>query len=90
MIMGVILQHELLVFSDALAGVLQQLVEDARIVLQEVLGRVELHHVAIGEHHDPVRVQDGVEAVRDRQDGAVLEALPNCVLYKSVASVKLS
>ena len=40
---------------------------------QQRLRRVELCHSPVVQHQHPVTVQDGVEAVGDRQTGGTLE-----------------
>ena len=54
------------------ARLLDELVEQA-FLLHQRGGAVEFGHGAVIQHHDAVRVQDGVDAVRDRDDGAILE-----------------
>ena len=46
-------------------------------VPEQVVGRVKLHDVAPVHDHDPAAVQDGLEPVGDRKDGAVAELLPD-------------
>ena len=41
--------------------------------LNQLRGRVELDDLSLVQHHDPITVHDGVDAMRDGDDGAVLE-----------------
>ena len=47
--------------------------EGARLVLQEVERRSDLHDGALVEHNDLVKVDDGADAVGNAQDEAVAE-----------------
>lgn len=41
--------------------------------LDQLRRRVEFRHPALVQHDDPIRVDDRVDAVRNRDDGAILE-----------------
>ena len=59
--------------------------EESRIPFgQKSCWRIGLHKVSIREDNDPVAVHDGVEPVRDGDDGAVPELLPDCCLDQVV------
>ncbi len=46
-------------------------------VRQKIHGRVELPHIATIQHQDTIRVDDGVQPVRDGERRPVPELLPN-------------
>jgi hypothetical protein len=54
------------------AGLLGELVEFAA-TLDQLCGRVELRHTPLVQNDDTIGVDDRVDAVRDRDDGSVLE-----------------
>lgn len=55
------------------AGVLGHAVEDAVLALQQLLGRREVHELALVQYHDASGVHYGVEPVSDRQHRARCE-----------------
>lgn len=59
------------------AGVLGHAVEDAVLVLQQLVGRRVLHQLAFVEHHDLGGVHDSVESVSYRQHSARRELGPD-------------
>jgi hypothetical protein len=54
------------------AGLLGELVEFSA-TLDQLCGRVELRHTPLVQNDDTIGVDDRVDAVRDRNDGSVLE-----------------
>lgn len=60
--------------------VLGHSVENGVFVGQQNRGRVVLGDFALVENNDAVAVHNGVQSVRDGQDGAVGELRPDCVL----------
>ena len=51
--------------------------------LQQAVGGSKFLELPSVQHQDPVRVHDGVQAVRDRQHGALLEGRPHRLLQPS-------
>ena len=64
-----------------------QLPKDGILPLQQGLRRVQLQDGAFVQHHDPVRGQDGVDAVGDGEHGGVLQLFPYDLLQHRVAVV---
>ena len=64
------------------SSVLAHAVEHGLLVGQKVLGRVELDLFSLRQDEDLVVVHDGVEPVRDGDDGAVGELFLDGVLWQ--------
>lgn len=55
------------------------------LLRQQLLGSAKLRHGSLVEHHNAVRVEDRVDAVRDRDDGALRkERAAQCLLQHGV------
>ena len=62
----------------------RHVVENGLCVLEQVAGGVKLLEPAGVQHHDLVRVHDGVDPVGDGEDGALPELLPDGGLDEAV------
>lgn len=56
-------------------------------VAEERVRAVELHHISLVQHHDPVAVNDGVQAMGDGKHSTVFEADPHQSLDQFVSFV---
>lgn len=65
-------------------GFLSELIEFAAS-LDQLRRRVKLRHAALVQDHDSIGIDDGVDAVRNRNDSAILEgATTQCALEECV------
>lgn len=69
-------------------GLLHHVGEVRGGVAEQAVRVVELHQPPRLHHHHPVRVHDGVEPVRHRQDRALRETFSYCLLDEFVRSIK--